>query len=99
MGNGFALLETRDLTKIYGKGQSTFTALKEVSISIRKGESVAIVGKSGSGKSTLMHLLALLDTPTSGVVQVDGVDVSKIGLKQLDHLRNNVLDSYFNNFS
>lgn len=72
------VLSTRDLTKRYGSGTTAFDALKDVTIDIAEGESVAIVGKSGSGKSTLMHILALLDTPTSGTVLVDGVDAASL---------------------
>ena len=66
------LIEASDVTKTYGKGESAFTALKGIDITIARGEVVAIVGKSGSGKSTLMHLLALLDTPTAGQIIIAG---------------------------
>ncbi|MCL2402364.1 MAG: ABC transporter ATP-binding protein [Oscillospiraceae bacterium] len=67
-----AILQVEDLTKTYGKGGTTVTALDHVSFSVNKGEFVAIVGASGSGKSTLMHLLGGVDRPTSGSVVVDG---------------------------
>src|SRR5690606_18151251 len=60
------ILSVRDLHKTYGRGPSRFDALRGVTLDIREGESVAIVGKSGSGKSTLMHVLALLDQPSQG---------------------------------
>ncbi|WP_350343349.1 ABC transporter ATP-binding protein [Proteinivorax tanatarense] len=69
------ILRTENLSKIYESGQEKVEALKDVSISIKKGEFVAVVGPSGSGKSTLLHLLGGLDRPTEGRVFVDGVDI------------------------
>lgn len=66
-----SLLETRNVVRTYGKGTTKFDALRGVSLAIDKGESVAIIGKSGSGKSTLMHIMALLDQPTSGSILLD----------------------------
>lgn len=93
-----SVLSTKKLTKIYGKNESEFTALKNISIEIKQGESVAIIGKSGSGKSTLMHLLALLDNPSSGSVLIDGNDSSKISKKKLDDLRNKSFGFIFQQF-
>ena len=62
------IIEAKGLTKSYGTKAEAFMALNGIDLSIEKGESVAIVGKSGSGKSTLMHILALLDKPTSGEI-------------------------------
>lgn len=92
------VLSTRNLTKQYGSGSSRFDALKGVSIDIAAGESVAIVGKSGSGKSTLMHILALLDTPTSGELTVDGVDAAKLKGHRLNSLRNRTFGFVFQQF-
>ncbi len=92
------VLATEHLKKIYGKGESIFTALESINIEIKKGESIAILGKSGSGKSTLMHILALLDTPTEGVVSVDGTDASKLSVKKLDILRNKQFGFVFQQF-
>src|SRR5665647_2325924 len=89
------VLSTRNLTKQYGSGASRFDALKRVTIDIAAGESVAIVGKSGSGKSTLMHILALLDSPTSGEVTVDGVDASQLKGRRLNDLRNRTFGFVF----
>jgi putative ABC transport system ATP-binding protein len=91
-------LRASEIVKTYGKGDSLFTALGGVSIDIRKGESVAIIGKSGSGKSTLMHLLALLDSPTSGHVAIDGQDAADLKNKELNALRNHKFGFVFQQF-
>lgn len=93
-----AVLETENLVKVYGRGPSQFHALKGLTFEIRRGESVAIVGKSGSGKSTLMHLLALLDQPTSGVVALDGRPVSSLKPKAVSNLRNETFGFVFQQF-
>ena len=69
------ILRVEDLTKIYGKDAAQVVALDHVSISVEKGEFVAIVGESGSGKSTLLHLIGGVDRPTSGKVFIDGKDI------------------------
>ncbi|NDK31081.1 ABC transporter ATP-binding protein [Nesterenkonia haasae] len=92
------VLETENLVKVYGRGPAQFHALKGLTFEIHRGESVAIVGKSGSGKSTLMHLLALLDEPTSGVVALDGRPVSKLKPKTVSALRNETFGFVFQQF-
>ncbi|MDZ5076847.1 ABC transporter ATP-binding protein [Nesterenkonia sp. HG001] len=92
------VLETENLAKVYGRGASRFDALKGLTFEIHDGESVAIVGKSGSGKSTLMHLLALLDEPTSGVVALDGQPVSQLEPKKISRLRNETFGFVFQQF-
>ncbi len=72
------ILETKNLCKVYGKGDTMVKALDDVSFSVEKGEFVAIVGPSGSGKSTLLHILGGVDTPTSGQVIIDGTDISAL---------------------
>ena len=66
------IVETKDLSKIYGKGENTVRALKRCSLSFEEGSFTAIVGRSGSGKSTLLHLLGGLDTPSAGTVTIEG---------------------------
>lgn len=72
-----ALLEVKDLTKIYGTGENQVVALDHVSFEVEQGQFVAIVGASGSGKSTLLHLIGGVDTPSGGDVYVSGVNVYK----------------------
>ena len=71
-----ALIEIKDMYKIYNPGENEVRAIDGISLEIEKGEFVAIVGHSGSGKSTLMNMLGLLDIPTSGTYILDGDDVS-----------------------
>jgi len=92
------VLSTRNLVKRYGTGSSRFDALTDVTIDIAEGESVAIVGKSGSGKSTLMHILALLDTATSGDVIVDGIAAATLKGAHLNNLRNRTFGFVFQQF-
>lgn len=92
------VIEVRDLVKVYGKRSTAFEALKGLSLDIKAGESVAIIGKSGSGKSTLMHLLALLDKPTSGMVKIDGIDSTKLSGRELNRLRNRTFGFVFQQF-
>lgn len=70
-----AILETKNLKKIYGTGENAVHALRQVNLTVKKGEFTAIVGTSGSGKSTLLHMLGGLDRPTSGEVIVDGKSI------------------------
>ncbi|BDZ54731.1 ABC transporter ATP-binding protein [Agromyces marinus] len=92
------MLRADALTKAYGTGQSRFDALKGVSLDVRRGESLAIVGKSGSGKSTLMHLLALLDRPSTGTVEIDGTDAASAPEKQVNRIRNERFGFVFQQF-
>ena len=92
------VLQAKDITKVYGKGQNTFIALDRVSLGIKKGESVAIIGKSGSGKSTLMHVLAALDRVNSGSIMFKDKDYDSLRAPQLDNLRSNHYGFIFQQF-
>jgi putative ABC transport system ATP-binding protein len=72
------MIKIQDLSKIYRLGQVEVKALDGVSLSIEKGEFVGIMGPSGSGKTSLLHMLGLLDDPTSGSIQIDGIDVRRL---------------------
>jgi len=93
-----AVVAVKNVSKFYGKGDASFTALDNISLLIDSGESVAIVGKSGSGKSTLMHTLALLDKPTKGAILVDGEDAARMRSKQVNMLRNRRFGFVFQQF-
>ncbi len=93
------ILETKDVKKSYTIGENKIHALKGISIKIHEGEYIAIVGKSGSGKSTLMHLIGLLDTPTSGHIYLNGKDVSNLSQKELAHIRNAEIGFVFQSFN
>jgi putative ABC transport system ATP-binding protein len=93
-----ALIEVSKLVKTFGKGDAAFSALKGVDLTIMQGEVVAIVGKSGSGKSTLMHLLALLDKPSSGEIRIGGRKTSDLKRKEADVLRNTKFGFVFQQF-
>ncbi len=88
------VIELKNLTKVYQNGVE-FRALDNANLRIKKGEFVAIVGPSGSGKSTLMHLIGLLDTPSSGTLLIDGKDVTKMSDKERSGMRNRILGFVF----
>lgn len=77
------ILETKDLRKVYGSGDTEVRALDGVDLTVEKGEFVAVVGTSGSGKSTLLHMLGGLDRPTGGTVTVDGKELSAMRDEEL----------------
>ena len=92
------VLEASAIQKSYGRGAGRFDALKGVSLQVRRGESIAIVGKSGSGKSTLMHILALLDALDAGALRIDGADATRLGTAELHRLRNEEFGFVFQQF-
>lgn len=92
-------LETENLKKIYGSGESEVRALDGVSLSVEKGEFVAVVGTSGSGKSTLLHMLGGLDRPTSGKVIVDGRDIFSLKDEELTIFRRRKIGFVFQNYN
>src|SRR5690606_27787901 len=94
-----AIIETHDLWKTYAMGSEEIHALRGVSISIDKGEYVAIMGPSGSGKSTLMNLIGCLDTPTRGTYRLNGKLVSQMNDNELAHVRNQEIGFVFQTFN
>lgn len=82
------MIELENITKVYRMGKVEVYALREVTVSIARGEMVAIVGASGSGKSTLLNIIGCLDRPTSGRYLFEGADVSQLGDNQLAEMRN-----------
>lgn len=92
------IISATHLRKTYGKGAQAFEALRGVSLDVARGESLAIVGKSGSGKSTLMHILALMDSPSSGSLAIDGTPVADLTAVQLNHVRNRQFGFVFQQF-
>ena len=92
------MIELKNVTKIYGKKKNQFTALKNVSLTIPTGASVAILGKSGSGKSTLMHAISGLDRPQHGQVIIDGQDILQLKPKRVDEFRAKKIGFIFQSF-
>lgn len=97
-GSAPPVLRSVDVTRTYGKGDARFTALAGVDVEVAQGQSLAIVGKSGSGKSTLMHLLALLDRPSAGAVEVAGRAASDLRPAELNAIRNKMFGFVFQQF-
>ncbi|MBI2034792.1 MAG: ABC transporter ATP-binding protein [Candidatus Levybacteria bacterium] len=93
------VLELINVSKLYKLGDHTIKALDKASLAIRDGEFVSIIGPSGSGKSTLMHLMGLLDTPTSGSVFLDGEDISSLSEEELARIRNKKIGFVFQQYN
>jgi putative ABC transport system ATP-binding protein len=94
-----ALLELRNISKIYHLGGEEIRALDDVSLDIGEGEFISIIGPSGSGKSTLMHIVGCLDTPTQGTVRLDGTESQHASQTELAHLRNKKIGFVFQFFN
>ena len=94
-----AILETRNLRKIYGSGDTEVRALDGVDLTVEKGEFAAVVGTSGSGKSTLLHMLGGLDRPTGGSVTVDGRELSTLKDEELTIFRRRKIGFVFQNYN
>ncbi len=94
-----SLIDVRDVYKIYNPGENEVRALDGVSLTIEKGEFVAIIGQSGSGKSTLMNMLGLLDVSTSGEYYMDGINVSHMTDDELSLIRNEKIGFIFQGFN
>ena len=92
------MIELKNVTKVYGKKKNQFTALKNVSLTIPTGASVAILGKSGSGKSTLMHAISGLDKPQKGQVIIDRQDILQLKPKYVDEFRAKKIGFIFQSF-
>lgn len=94
-----ALVEIRDMCKIYNPGENEVRALDHVSVTIDEGEFVAIIGHSGSGKSTLMNMLGCLDVPSSGTYMLHGQNVSELDDDELSDIRNREIGFIFQGFN
>src|SRR3989344_5832288 len=92
------VIEATNITRVYESAGENTPALKKVTLSIKQGESLAIVGKSGSGKSTLMHILATLDKPSSGELVIDGKHTHTLSSGEIDTLRNKKFGFVFQQF-
>lgn len=93
------ILEVRELKKYYGEGENQVKALDGVSLSVEKGEFLAVVGTSGSGKSTLLHMMGGLDTPTSGQIVVAGKDISSLSRDELTIFRRRKIGFVFQSYN
>ena len=93
------VVELFDICKTYDTGAAAYEALHKINLKIEEGEFLAIIGPSGSGKSTLMHILGCLDTPTSGVMKLEGRDISKMSANELAAIRNKRIGFVFQTFN
>jgi putative ABC transport system ATP-binding protein len=93
------VIAIRDIAKVYGEGDTEVRALRGISLDVRRGEYLAIMGASGSGKSTLMHIIGCLDVPSAGRYLLDGMDVSKLDDFALSVVRNRKIGFVFQSFN
>jgi putative ABC transport system ATP-binding protein len=98
-GRPATVVAARDLTRRYGAGDTAVDALRGVSLEVGGGQLMAVMGPSGSGKSTLMHVLAGLDKPTSGTVEIDGTEITELGDNELTKLRRRHIGFVFQFFN
>jgi putative ABC transport system ATP-binding protein len=94
-----AVIDIREVTKVYGAGETAVPALRGVSLLVDRGDHVAIMGASGSGKSTLMNIVGCLDAPTAGRYLLDGTDAGTLAERQLSVLRNRKIGFIFQSFN
>ena len=92
------MIELQKVSKVFGKKQQVFTALKDITLTIPDKQTVAITGKSGSGKSTLMHVMSGLDHASSGTILINGQDIGKMNTKQVDNFRATEMSFIFQAF-
>lgn len=93
------LIEIKNVKKLYGEGENRVAALNGISLTVERGEFVAVAGASGSGKSTLLNLLGCLDVQTEGDYLLDGVSVRELSEKKLTHIRNREIGFIFQSFN
>jgi putative ABC transport system ATP-binding protein len=93
------VIELDHVVKVYGTKKTEYTAIRDISMSVKKGEFVSVLGPSGSGKTTLMNLIGTLDRPTSGRILLDGVDTSTLDSRELAVLRNRKIGFIFQSYN
>jgi len=94
-----AIVETRNLTKIYKMGAAEVRALQGIDLVVEQGEFVSVMGRSGSGKSTLLHLVGCLDRPTEGIIHLDGLEVTSLPKRRLPRIRREKVGFVFQQFN